>query len=151
MSTRPAGANPLAQMAEGAPAWFGDALSYGGRLAGAVAALTLVASESYDRTQVFAAAVAALAGASCPLDRAHRGIAGPMRGLAAGLLFFSGTMLWSEPAGVLMTVLGAVAGAGMLISQHREGRDVAAPVVAFFLGLGLSMLCLVAVALAVEG
>ena len=151
MSARPAAANPLAQLSDAAPSWLGDALSYGARLAGAVAALTLVFSVSYDRTQVFAGSLAALVAASCLVDRIHGRIAGAVRGLAAGLLFFGGAMLWSEAAGMLMATLGAVALIGALLSLHRDGRDLAPAVAALFVALPLSMLCLVVVALAVEG
>lgn len=146
----PSGAsNPLARIALEAPALFGPAISIGARGVGAALALYIAQDQSYDRTQVFAAGLVVVAVLSVvPMPR---GIGGFASALAAGALFFGGAMLWDQAAGIAMLIAGAAAACGALIANHRAGASPAAGVAGFFIGLGLDVAGVVAIALTVEG
>lgn len=124
---------PLTRLALALPAWLPAALSYGGRLAGTALALAVLLDQSYGRTRVLAAALAATALLSLlPLPgRAGRWL--PW--LAAGMLFFGGALLAHLPAGIALIVAGALAAAGVAAGERRRGEPNG--VAAFFAGLGL--------------
>jgi hypothetical protein len=143
--------DPLDQLAAAVPAWVPATLSVGGRIAGAIAALYVATDVSYDRTQVVGIAITLMAVASL-VSVLLPGVASDIMGaLAAGIIFFGGAMLWSEPVARVMPVCGAAALLGALMLANRDGRQLAPPLIAFFAGLGVIVAMLALVALAVEG
>jgi len=116
---------------------LGTALSIGGRLVAAVAALFVAADQTYDPTQVFAIGLAAIAIARlAPL----RGSLGTwITGLAAGTLFFGAALLIAQVAGILMLLAAIASIAGIVIVSHRAGSDLGSPLGAFFFGLGATV------------
>jgi len=151
MSVQTTVPSPLARVADATPPWLGPALSLGGRAAGAALAISIAGNETYDRTQIYAVGVALLAVASLLIVRAPWLLLPLAEGAAAGVLFFSGAMLWSLTAGMLMSVAGVAALAGTLLKQRRAGHDPLPALVGFFGALGLSIAWVIVVALAVEG
>ncbi len=143
--------NPLSRVALEAPAWLGPAISIGARVIGAALALYIAQDQSYDRTQVFAIGLAVVVALS--LLPMPRGIGAFAPALAAGALFFGGATLAGETpaAGIAMLIAGAVATCGALIANRRAGAALAAGVAGFFIGLGLDIVGVVAIALTVEG
>ena len=148
----PSGAsNPLSRIALEAPGALGPAISIGARVVGSALALYIAQDQSYDRTQVFAIGIAVAALISLvPLPRA---IAVFVPALAAGALFFGGAALAGETpaAGIAMLIAGAAAMCGALIVNQRAGASPAAGLASFFIGLGVDVAGVVAIALIVEG
>lgn len=145
-----AAANPLSRVALSAPSWALTVASIGGRIAGAAIAVYVATSESYERTEVFAAAVAAIA----IVTVLTRGRSGPVAGaLAGGLTLFAGAALGKETpvAGLAMIASGAVAGLGAVAIGHRRGVNSIITVGAFFAALPLMVAGVAAMALIVEG
>jgi hypothetical protein len=141
--------NPLARVALESPAWFGAALSSGGRTAGAAIALYIATNQSYDRTQVFSAGLAVLAAASLAPSASILARFAPA--LAAGALFFGGAALATQAAGVAMLVAGVMAACGALIANHRAGLPPTNAIGGFFFGLAVTVGSVVLIALMIEG
>lgn len=111
--------NPLTRLATAIPEPVAMGASIGGRILGAALLLAVAFDQSYDRTQVFAPVIAALAVASCaPVgQRLMFWIAG----LGSGLVFFAGTVLTHLDAGIGTVLAGLVAGlATAAWNTHRE-------------------------------
>jgi hypothetical protein len=146
-----ADANPLSRIALQTPPWAAQALSAGARLAGAALAIYVSTDESYDRTQVFVAGLAALSIASLlPLRNPAAAL---VSALAGGLLVFAGAALAKEtPAlGVALVVAGALAAMGALAVRHRQGETLIFGLVAFFVALPVMVAAVAAIAVLVEG
>jgi hypothetical protein len=139
--------NPLARLARAVPSATGITLSLGARLAGVALAATIAVEQSYDRTRLFAVAVAALALFSClPLSA---GLRGRLAWLGAGLLFFGGALLAGLGTGLLVLLCGAVAATGAAIDEQHHRRRTDVP--SFFMGFGITAGLVVLIVLAVEG
>ena len=155
----PSGAsNPLSRIALEAPAALGPAISIGARVIGAALALYIAQGQSYDRTQMFAAGLAADALLSIvPLPR---GISpgrvfggGFVSALGAGALFFGGAVLAGETpaAGITMLIAGAAAACGALMAGRRTEQTLAVALIGFFASLPALIAAVALIALAVEG
>ena len=141
-------ANPLAQFAASVPEGIAGWISVAARVVGAALALYIASDQSYDRTQILCAAIVALVLATLPpLTRMAPFIAG----LGAGILFFSGALLWAQPAGIGMVVAGIVAVAATLIDTHHRDSDIGQPIGAFLFGLGATVAVVAIIILTVEG
>lgn len=153
MSAGPSGRiDPSASLASAVPAWAGRALFVAAVAIGALLALFIAQDESYDPTQVFSVVVAAgtvaLAAAAFVVGGGTGAFAA---GLASGLLFFGGALLWGQDAGRAMLVCGALALAGIVFDQHRREADLSAPIGAFFVGLGAVVAAVFVIILTIEG
>jgi hypothetical protein len=142
---------PLARIALETPPALAVALSVGARLAGAVLAAYIAADESYDRTQVFATGVAALAVLSLVAERTVARSA--VAAFAAGVLFFAGAAFLGQTAGAGAGLLlaGVCTTAGALTVEQRDGRSLLLPVTAFFAALAVMVPAIALMALIVEG
>lgn len=141
--------NPLAAFAASVRAPVALAVSVGARLVGAGLAVLIAVTESYDPTQTFAGALAAIVAVS---------VAGHLTALrhwlatfGAGALFFGGSILWSVDAGIAVLVSGGVACISALIAAWHDGEALMAPLIAFFASGFLMAATVVLVILTVEG
>ncbi len=147
-TNRAPAANPLAQIVTAFPEGVARWVSVAARTFGAMCALYIAFDQSYDRTQVFCVAIiAAMLVTLPPVTRLAPFIAG----LGAGILFFAGSMLWAQPAGIGMLIVGVIAIAATLIDTHQRNSDIGLPIGAFFFGLGATVAAVVIIALTVEG
>jgi hypothetical protein len=150
MQPAPSGAsNPLSRLALESPAMLGSVLSIGARLAGAVLAAYMASDQAYDRTQVFAAGIAA--SVLLTLVPAAAVARVTLSSLASGVLFFAGAALLDQTAGIAMLLTGVFAIMGVLVVNHRADGAPAAPVGAFFLALALIVAWMAVIALTIEG
>lgn len=139
--------NPLIRLARALPSGTGTALSLGGRVAGALLAAAIAVDQSYDRTRLFAIAIAALTLLSClPFAARFRS---RLAWAGAGLTFFGGALLAGFGAGLLMVLCGAFAAIGAAVDEQQRGRRTEVP--SFFMGFGVTAALVAIIVLAVEG
>lgn len=100
--------NPLARLATAIPQPVAMAVSPVARMLGAALLVSIAFDQSYDRTQVFAPIIAAIAVLSCA-PMAPR-LTFWVAGLGSGLVFFAGTVLAHLGAGVGVLIAGLIAG-----------------------------------------
>ena len=139
--------NPLIRLARALPSGAGPALSLGGRIAGAVLAAAVAGDQSYDRTRIFAIAIAALAALSCVPFAAR--LRGRLGWAGAGLVFFGGALLGGFGAGLLMVLCGTLAAIGAAVQEQQREQHTEVP--SFFMGFGATAALVAIIVLAVEG
>ena len=142
--------NPLTRAALAMPPATGAVLSTGGRVAGVLLAIYVVTDQSYDRTQIFAAAIAVLALLSLVVAAATN-LRAWLMGLGASVVFFAGALFWAQDAGKAMLVVGAIAALGAVLDAHRSGRRIDAAISAFFVGAAVTVAAIAVIVLTVEG
>jgi hypothetical protein len=140
--------NPLARFVSAVPDPAARALSIAGHLAGAALACYIADDQSYDPTQVMTIGVAAVALVSLlPAPRV-----GPsLPAFGAGVLFFSGSLLWHLSAGILMLFCGVIALAGVLLLSRRSPNALTAAIVSFFVAAPLTAAAVVLIIATVDG
>lgn len=121
--------NPLSRLSEAVPENLLRTVSMGGRAAGALLGLWVAFDQTYDPTQVFTVAVAAVILATLvPLARGWGDVAA---GFGGGLVLFAGTVLTHLAPGVLMLIAGAGSGLAAVAFAQRGNRDATLPALAF--------------------
>ena len=141
--------NPLSRLALSVPEEAALALSYGGRIAGALLALYLTYDQTYDRTRALALGLAVLALLSLAPVRSR--FATLTSTLGASIVLFGGALLWSETAGMFMLFAGVAAVIGAMISSHRSSRPIGAAVSALLLGAGVDSALVFAIIFTIKG
>ena len=126
--------NPLEKMANRIPYPVAAFTRLGATVLGAAMAVFIGFAESYDETQVFAAAIAGIA--LVGLAPAPRRIAAPLRVLAAAMLFYAGALLFNVSVGPWILAVGAVATGAALVVSHQQRTSPAVQVLALFAAMG---------------
>ena len=142
-------ANPLSRVALSVPETAALALSYGGRIAGALLALYVAYDQTYARSQALGLSIAALTLLS--LVPVPRRVATLVGALGGSIVLFGGALLWSETAGALMLFAGLAAVSGATLAAHHARRPVGDSVSALFFGSGVDAALVFAIIFLIDG